>query len=271
MFHGNDTLSSFQLARGYAPSNLGIPSTVVPQLLLDAHIEITAARALQTLLRSKASSPVHHHQISTGMRIWVYTYSNVADRLVILLCLSLTMTFVLLPPVPLLATSYLNPWRQNLMFLRPLKGFLVFLTLFMLRPSARLPLLLLLNLYIILFRPFPNLLKFLRICLCIIFLLKNNLRNSAKTVPPPPPAPPLPSSPSTVPPPPSLPPPLIHLIYLNHPYNYLTLFLNLLLLPYQCPCFNRQLLNSCCSFFRILFFLSSIRRPVSIHWFRLYT
>lgn len=38
MFHGNYILSAFQLARGYAPSILGIPSTVVTEDLLAAHI-----------------------------------------------------------------------------------------------------------------------------------------------------------------------------------------------------------------------------------------
>lgn len=69
MFHGNATLSSFQLARGYSPSVIGIPSTIVPQSLLDAHIEISATRALQTLLRSKSSSPLQHHQLAPGMRV----------------------------------------------------------------------------------------------------------------------------------------------------------------------------------------------------------
>lgn len=38
MFHGNSVLSSFQLARGYAPYLLGIPKTFLTAEILDAHV-----------------------------------------------------------------------------------------------------------------------------------------------------------------------------------------------------------------------------------------
>lgn len=47
LFHGNKTLSAFQLTRDYSPSILGVPGSVVPQDLPHAHVHGTAARALQ--------------------------------------------------------------------------------------------------------------------------------------------------------------------------------------------------------------------------------
>lgn len=81
MFHGNATLFSFRLVRGYSPSVIGIPSTIVPHSLLDAHIEISATRALQTRLKEKSSSPVQHRQLAPGMRVWVFNKTNLHTSL----------------------------------------------------------------------------------------------------------------------------------------------------------------------------------------------
>ena len=53
LFHGNSILSSFQLAGGYSPSILGLPSRVVPVELLKAQIELATNRALQKLFLLK--------------------------------------------------------------------------------------------------------------------------------------------------------------------------------------------------------------------------
>ncbi len=72
MFHGNSTLSSFQLARGYSPSFLGVPSSVVPEDILSAHKQTVASRALQKVLKSHDNGMPSHLTLKKGMKIWVY-------------------------------------------------------------------------------------------------------------------------------------------------------------------------------------------------------
>lgn len=72
LFKGSSVLSSFQLARGYSPSIAGIPSTIVPKKLLDAHIEMMAARAIHKVLKARASNSLPRHALHKGMRIWVF-------------------------------------------------------------------------------------------------------------------------------------------------------------------------------------------------------
>lgn len=72
LFHGNATLSSFQLARGYSPSILGMPNSDVSQELLDAHIESVAIRAIQKVMRSKVPNVQPHTSFKAGMRVWVF-------------------------------------------------------------------------------------------------------------------------------------------------------------------------------------------------------
>lgn len=52
MFSGNKLLSSFELVRGYQPSVLSLPRSIVNQEILDAHKEQVATRKLQRLLHS---------------------------------------------------------------------------------------------------------------------------------------------------------------------------------------------------------------------------
>ena len=72
LFHGNSTLSSFQLARGYSPSLLGVPAAVVPPDVLAAHKHTVASRALQKVLKSHNNSTHSHQTLKKGSRIWVY-------------------------------------------------------------------------------------------------------------------------------------------------------------------------------------------------------
>lgn len=72
MFSGNKILSSFQLVRGYKPSVIGLPRSLVTEELLDAHKEQVATRKLQRLLHSRAH---RHHQpdlFSPGDNVWVF-------------------------------------------------------------------------------------------------------------------------------------------------------------------------------------------------------
>lgn len=72
IFHGSSILSSFQLARGYSPSLLGIPHSHVPPDLLNAHKSMTDTRALQKLMRSHDNHLVPFSALKSGSQIWVY-------------------------------------------------------------------------------------------------------------------------------------------------------------------------------------------------------
>lgn len=53
MFHGDRTMSAFQLARVYAPSIAGLPASMVTAELLDVHVHTSAARAVQRFMNGK--------------------------------------------------------------------------------------------------------------------------------------------------------------------------------------------------------------------------
>jgi hypothetical protein len=57
IYVGAGTLSSFQVFRGYQPSLLDMPPTVVTQDMLAAYQQLVAVRALSRLLRSKRFDP----------------------------------------------------------------------------------------------------------------------------------------------------------------------------------------------------------------------
>lgn len=76
LFSGSCILSSFQLARGYQPSVLGIPPSVVPKELLNAHIEQKATRALQRAMLSNAARSVPQYAYRKGDSVWVWYQSS---------------------------------------------------------------------------------------------------------------------------------------------------------------------------------------------------
>lgn len=78
LFTGSSMLSSFQLARGYSPSILGLPPTRVTQELLDAHYEQTALRAIQKLMHARDNNVIPSRLLPTGTEVYVYynTSSN---------------------------------------------------------------------------------------------------------------------------------------------------------------------------------------------------
>lgn len=78
LLHGSSTLSSFQLARGFTPSILGMPKSKVSQEMLDAHIELTATRALQRLLRNRAPSRLPPSALTQGQ--WVYVFYKTSKQ-----------------------------------------------------------------------------------------------------------------------------------------------------------------------------------------------
>ncbi len=76
LFSGSKLLSSFQLARGYSPSILGIPTSTIPQDLLEAYKSQTATRALHKLLHTRAPNTVPTNMLPVNRLIWVYHKST---------------------------------------------------------------------------------------------------------------------------------------------------------------------------------------------------
>lgn len=72
MFSGNKLLSSFELVRGYSPSVLGIPRTLVTNALLQAHREQIATRTIQRLMSSRAPHVVRPDMFNPGDPVWVF-------------------------------------------------------------------------------------------------------------------------------------------------------------------------------------------------------
>lgn len=60
-FCGSHLLSSFQLAKGYAPSLLGLPARIIDNELLQAHKEQQAVRALQRVARTRSANENPHY------------------------------------------------------------------------------------------------------------------------------------------------------------------------------------------------------------------
>lgn len=69
---GSNILSSFQLAKGYSPSILGMSRNFVPQELLDAYVEINAARAIQKILKGRTARVEQRSALTPGREVWVY-------------------------------------------------------------------------------------------------------------------------------------------------------------------------------------------------------
>jgi hypothetical protein len=77
IYVGTGTLSSFQVSRGYEPSLLGMPPTVVTQDMLAAHQQLVAVRALSRLLRSKRFDP-YSSQLRFNQEVYVHAQNNLA-------------------------------------------------------------------------------------------------------------------------------------------------------------------------------------------------
>ena len=76
IFSGSATLSAFELARGYAPAFLGLPSTVVDEDTFEAAKDQAATRALQRLLNGRAPSTVPSTSLEPGTPVLFYYKST---------------------------------------------------------------------------------------------------------------------------------------------------------------------------------------------------
>lgn len=72
MFSGSKVLSAFQLARGYSPSILGLPKSVVTPELLEAHREQVSIRAIHRILKARVPHTIPTRVLKPGTKVWVY-------------------------------------------------------------------------------------------------------------------------------------------------------------------------------------------------------
>ena len=82
-FSGSLIWSSFEVARGYASSILGVPSTTISTELVSDHKEQIATRALQRLLQSRAPFTISLSCVIPSDRILLYfrsTKNNETDE-----------------------------------------------------------------------------------------------------------------------------------------------------------------------------------------------
>lgn len=78
--HGSKVLSSFQLAMGYSPSILGIPRVQVPEKPFQAHISLTAYRALQRMMKNRESKLLDQTILTPGTRVYMFHKSSRHDE-----------------------------------------------------------------------------------------------------------------------------------------------------------------------------------------------
>lgn len=76
MFHGSKILSAFQLARGFAPSILVIPNSMVTKEILDAHVESKSTRAIQKLMDSRTPHTIPRHLLKPGTPVFIFHRSS---------------------------------------------------------------------------------------------------------------------------------------------------------------------------------------------------
>ena len=73
LYVGNSVLSSFELFRGYLPSLVGMPTRFVSDADVEAHVQLSATRALSRMLRSKNFNPYIRPALSVGQIVYVHT------------------------------------------------------------------------------------------------------------------------------------------------------------------------------------------------------
>lgn len=72
MLHEFTVLSSFQMVRGYSPSIIGLPAIIVPEELFNAHIQLTAHRALQKAITSRHPNHLTKDDLPFNTKMWVF-------------------------------------------------------------------------------------------------------------------------------------------------------------------------------------------------------
>lgn len=72
LIFGRSKINSFQLARGYMPSIAGLPSKTLTQDRLEAHIQMTASRAIHKAAKSRMPKNFARSMIKEGDKIYVF-------------------------------------------------------------------------------------------------------------------------------------------------------------------------------------------------------
>jgi hypothetical protein len=75
LLYGSRILSSIEQARGYRPSNAGLPVGFVTPALCQAHAEQIARRTLSRLLKVRHSNLLDHSVLKPGTPIYVFPKS----------------------------------------------------------------------------------------------------------------------------------------------------------------------------------------------------
>lgn len=76
LLHGSFTLNPSQLARGYSTSVLCIPSSNVPEDLIEAHVYMKALRAIQKVITSRSPLTTLPAALYPGRAVWVVYKSS---------------------------------------------------------------------------------------------------------------------------------------------------------------------------------------------------
>lgn len=72
MLNGSSVLSAFQMLLGYSLSIEGLPPTIVPKEIFDAHIQLTTDRALLKATKAYASQLLTQKRLPPGTPVWVF-------------------------------------------------------------------------------------------------------------------------------------------------------------------------------------------------------
>lgn len=74
--HDSKSLSSIQMAMGYAPNILGMSRCKLSQELMDAHMKLTGNRAFHKVFKSRKSDTVAIELLKEGTSIYMYHRSS---------------------------------------------------------------------------------------------------------------------------------------------------------------------------------------------------
>lgn len=76
LFKRSKIINSFDLSRGYSLSIFSIPRTLVPQDLIEAHIERKSLRAVDIMMKSKTRQSICNTLLKTWTKVLIYHKSS---------------------------------------------------------------------------------------------------------------------------------------------------------------------------------------------------
>lgn len=72
VMRGSKLMSAFQMERGYKPSVLGIPRSIISEDILNIHVEHSSIREIERIMRFKSSETIDPNKMNMVNRILVY-------------------------------------------------------------------------------------------------------------------------------------------------------------------------------------------------------